>query len=499
MPPGGEVFNITTGSIDYYNGSSWISILGGLSEVLKDPTGFRYPSDIVSSYDPSARTVTLTGDLTYYVNGQKKMLVSPWTSSAHPATEGAWYLSDSGGGPSWSQVVWDLSFAQFAMVYYGTVSYGVRETHGLMSWTAHQVVHDTSGLYKVSGLGATGYLPAPDVPTDAGNMPSFSAGVVRDEDLQTSIQPLIGVTGAYTHLLVDAVNNPTMSTGNSQIVPGVSGMAAYNKQGVLTQVPSGSFSNVFDIVIPAMADSGSQLVRHVFLPGASVYSTADLARTEDYRSQRLENLPRLLTESVPANLITIKSDSSYASTNKFRIESIQPFSIQRVTAVPPAATTSAAVTGAGDQPTYSITVSNYEQAVTQLVWTTMAFLAQTAKFNYMAIFCTQSGNGNTRIGVYDSNHTLLAQTVNSTSLSNGFNVLALTSEIVLPGNSYYYFAVQSRANGARIIGYNATVNPNTPVLARMDSSNGADPLNGMSSTVTVSQSQYRLWSRLFYQ
>jgi hypothetical protein len=49
----------------------------------QDPTGFVYPADVIVSYDPVNRTITLTGPTDYWNSGLKSSLGSPWVSPAH--------------------------------------------------------------------------------------------------------------------------------------------------------------------------------------------------------------------------------------------------------------------------------------------------------------------------------------------------------------------------------------------------------------------------------
>jgi hypothetical protein len=53
---------------------------------MQNPTGLCDGSNINVSYNYTNRTITLTGDLSYYWRGVKKALTSPWTSAAHTAT-----------------------------------------------------------------------------------------------------------------------------------------------------------------------------------------------------------------------------------------------------------------------------------------------------------------------------------------------------------------------------------------------------------------------------
>lgn len=484
--------------------SGSIKVEGDLSgtpyENTKDPSGFIDGSNISISYNSTNRTMTLTGDLRYYRNGVMiTTLTSPWTSAAHGTDNGSWYLYDSGTGMAWSQTTWALSHVQCAYAYYGTTNrFGLRETHGFMPWQSHKVTHDTTGLYRTTGGNLTQgtYNVAPVSPIDTDNRPQIGSVYVQDEDLLTAVQAVAG-TGSYCLLYYNASSTPMFSLDQANIVSLTSSTASYNSAGTLTAVPSGSFSNVYTVVLPTTDDTESKKYSTLFVPGTSIYTNADLARNEDLRSLSLDGLGSLATESVITNQLTLRVDSTYTSIGTFRIESVQKvMSVRYSPVIPPS--TGGVVTNPIELQTFNVAIANYTQSVNQLIWSTFVYAGTAGKINRATVFCTQGGSGNTRVGVYNSSHQLLAQSANVTSLIAGLNNFTFSSEVTLDTGSYYYLAIQSRANGAILLGYNATVNPNDPVLARLDTNNAADPSSGMTTPISVSQSQYRVWIRAYF-
>ena len=114
-----------------------------------NPTGFINNSGITVSYNYTNRQVTLTGDLSYYWKGTKKTLTSPWTSTAHTATLGSWYLySTDGDNFTWSQTPWAFNYVMVSYVNYGASAastFATREIHGLMDVESHAEMHSQIG------------------------------------------------------------------------------------------------------------------------------------------------------------------------------------------------------------------------------------------------------------------------------------------------------------------------------------------------------------------
>jgi hypothetical protein len=278
----------------------------------QDPSGFVDGSNITISYNYSARTITLTGTLDYYWNGVKKTLTSPWTSAAHTASVGTWFLySTDGTNITWSNSTWSFNNLMVAMVYYQSTSgatFAIRETHGLMPWTAHQDFHKNIGTYLYSGGLATSYTA--NTATDAAVSPNFNAAVVADEDLQTTIPAL--TKGAYTIMRVSG-NTSVYTLAHTQpfLAPGTNLYIYVNNPstGALTAGVANRWYNVYQILVPATSDVTSQKYRMIFLAPQQTYTTLAAAQAEDTRGLWLGNLTSASAEYV------IYARISYATSN----------------------------------------------------------------------------------------------------------------------------------------------------------------------------------------
>ena len=157
--------------------------------VTKEFTGFVAPENIIVTYDPTGRTITLTGTVEGYFQGQLvTSLVSGWVSDAHGTANGSWFLYYNGTAFVWSQTPWTFDMMMIAYVYYGASDkFAIRETHGLMPWQTHKELHETVGTYFNSGGDMAGYTPASTTP--AARRPSVSATVRGLTRLQGLLPP----------------------------------------------------------------------------------------------------------------------------------------------------------------------------------------------------------------------------------------------------------------------------------------------------------------------
>ncbi|MBV5327108.1 MAG: hypothetical protein JZU65_05635 [Chlorobium sp.] len=236
----------------------------------QDPTGFINNNDIVSTYDATARTITLTGDLRYVWRGRVDSFTSPWTSPAHDTTlDTNYYLySDDGINFIWHPTVWEFSDLIISYVYYGTTNkVAAVETHGTMSWQAHEEFHTVIGTYKVSGATLGGYTAG----STTLKYPTVSSSVIKDEDLLTTLAAL--PTGAYTQLYLTGADVNAFTTGASAIVPVLTNQPYYNwfvtPNWVQTLMSNNSYMSIWLVAVPATADAGSQAYRYLWLQGQS--------------------------------------------------------------------------------------------------------------------------------------------------------------------------------------------------------------------------------------
>lgn len=296
---------------------------------MKEPTGFEDPSAIAVSYDSTTRTVTLTqsGGVVYWFRGVRYQLTSPWTSAAHTATDGPWFLSfGTAGAMSWSQTVWDLETSgPVCYVNYNTptgITFAIREVHGLLQWQAHREMHDQIGTYRRSGGTPTAGTYTLSTDTNAAITPGFDAAVVADEDLQSTISAVS--EGSYTHLRIAAGSVVAFRTAESYLTRTTGTYPNWNDPatGAETESANGDFLNVYQVLIPVTSDSGSQTYRMVFLQPQAAYSTLLAAKGEDFRSLSLGSLTAVATEFCAFTRLTFSVAAANTTVGKVKLVDI---------------------------------------------------------------------------------------------------------------------------------------------------------------------------------
>jgi len=300
-------------------------------ETLEDsgnPTGFVDNDAITVTYSYTNRTITLTGDLSYYWKGTKKTLTSPWTSSAHTATLGSWFLySIDGTNFTWSQTRWSFYDVQVSYVNYGAsaaTTFATREVHGLMDVESHIESHDNIGTYRVSGGNATAGTYALNTDTNAAITPGFDSAVIKDEDISTTIPAWI--QGTYSTMYVNSTTSS--STFNlTESFPFLFTPASYITYnnvtaGTLVTGAVNRWFNVYQILIPTTTDTDSQKYRTIFLQPQIEHTSLLSATGEDVRALNLGALPNLSPEFVFWARLTYYTGASYTTTGKVQLVSI---------------------------------------------------------------------------------------------------------------------------------------------------------------------------------
>ena len=296
---------------------------------IKSITGFVDNSAITVSYNWTNRTITLTGDLRYYWRGELKELTSPWTSSAHTATVGPWFLSTTDGTNfTLSQSVWTFDVIQVAYANYQSTeldSFALREVHGSeLSAASHRSAHYNIGTYRFENDGglATAGTYAYGTKTDAAITPGFNQGTIHDEDITSTVAAL--PEGTYTVMYVDASGNSVFDTTRTVPFLEAGSFIQVNdpSDGSLSNASSGKYYNVYDLMIPATADAGSQKYRHIFIVPQNGFSSLTDALDESVNSVDLGSLSSLSPEFVISARLTYKADASAGNTGKVTLEDI---------------------------------------------------------------------------------------------------------------------------------------------------------------------------------
>ena len=256
-------------------------------------TGFKDPDGIQIDYNYTNRTITLTGDLTYYYKGTAKSLSSPWTSSAHTNSTGTWFLySTDGDNFTWSNTIWNFTQVMVALVKRGAsaaASFAVRETHGMMDPEAHEELHEVIGTYRSSGGGITAGTYTENTATDAAVTPGFDAAVVKDEDLATTIPAW--TQGTYTTMYIGASSVSTVDVASSYpfIAAGAGNYIQVNNPttGSMTAGINNRYYNVYQMLVPAAADTDSQKYRMIMIQPQATYTSLAAAQGESINAIQL--------------------------------------------------------------------------------------------------------------------------------------------------------------------------------------------------------------------
>jgi len=238
-------------------------------QITKEPTGFSSPEDVVLSYDPITRKVTLTGTPEAYYRGKHiKELVSGWESPPHDDVDGhtyflyydgASFLWESDGAPFFTMVL-------IALVNYGTSNkYCLRECHGLMQWQSHRHLHTTIGTYKSSGGTLSGVTLLNT--TAASRRPDISVAVINDEDIPTTLPALS--SKLYTRFRLSGASTPVYTFESADIIALLVNNPYYNQfsspNWIQTLLPANTVSSVWVYAIPVTSETNSQKYRFLFV------------------------------------------------------------------------------------------------------------------------------------------------------------------------------------------------------------------------------------------
>lgn len=242
--------------------------------ITREPTGFAVPP--VLNYNSTTRTITLSGTVQAYYQGQRlTQLVSGWVSPAHPATDGLWFLYYDGTNFIWSTTPWELSTLQVAAVRWSTTGkFALTEAHGFMPWPVHQELHRTIGTYLVSGGDTGGFVLGST--TVANRRPTISSTEIADEDNPSTLATLNN--GLYTQrYLAGSGASITYNVDATDIIP-LSGSTPFYNQftgGAWQQTlfPTNAYGAVFIMAVPVTADAGSQKFRYMFIQPQTVSTT----------------------------------------------------------------------------------------------------------------------------------------------------------------------------------------------------------------------------------
>lgn len=283
-----------------------------ITNLQQEPTGFSHPENVIVTYDPTSRTVTLTGTVNAYYRGTKiSALTTGWVSDPHdPGATTGLFLYYNGTDFVWDTTPWEFTVVPICYVAYsstGTFLFAVRETHGLMQWQVHKQLHEIIGTYRQSGGLLSNYVLNSNTASD--RRPYVSATEVHDEDLETTNDPI--TSASYSQLTLSGASGiPNISSVVSDIVPLNGNIPYYNEWNgsawVQTLISNNSYMNVWLIAVPCTTDTTSQNRRFIWMQGQENYSTSASALLADTNSINFGEFNSLVPEYVVISKVTLR-------------------------------------------------------------------------------------------------------------------------------------------------------------------------------------------------
>jgi hypothetical protein len=320
-----------------------------------DSTGARL---VTLSYNATTRQVTITANSgsTFQVCccGVATTQTSPYTTTAHAATEGPWYLYWDGANFTWSQTIWDLyTVAPTSYVYWSSLLSSGTGFNELHEWYSdpglHRDNHFAIGTSLQAGGTLSGYVL--NTASDVSLQFAVAQTTINDEDLQSVLAAL--VAGSYTIWYRSGASGFwKWSTGQS--LPFLYGATPYAEinnfvagSWTLTEIDGsggGKYGTAYVMAMPALSGAHQFIV----IPGQTQYASLAAAQAEAFGSLNLGTPPFI--EFVPiAQLVFFAHHGSGGTANtalasvtqlvSSRVQSINGLTVGATGATGPAGST----------------------------------------------------------------------------------------------------------------------------------------------------------------
>ena len=283
----------------------------------KMATGFTDPENVIVTYDSTARTITLTGTVKAFYQGQEiEALVTSWVSSAHGTGSGSFFLYHDGTNFQWSSTPWDFNEVPIAYVFKnGSYQFALREPHGMvMSGESHKEAHENIGTYIGAGAGGdfSGYTLSST--TAADRRPDISALTINDEDIPTTNAQLLESSSDYTQFYLSSTDTTNVTESSVDIIALSGNQPYYNEFSGgtwgQTLMSNNYYAKIFVLATPAAADAESQRKRFLFIQPQSQQSTLVGAQAVTTADINLGELGNVLTEFAYCGEIIIRYTAS---------------------------------------------------------------------------------------------------------------------------------------------------------------------------------------------
>ena len=334
-------------SAKYYANQAAISV-NGFNNFLADtgePTGFVLggdstpPTDSELLYDYSTRTFTIQPKApatSFVVNcGTNRYVKSAAETIVHDVSSGIYLVYyNSSGVLTVTQVLptsWrDIAFVSF-ITYRPTATdtikgYITDERHGCtLDWATHQRLHFVDGAKFSSGFPLSGYTLQPSSPVTSDNQFTVGSGIFFDEDLKHVLSQLVGGTQYTVSWLVGDGSSRDYLTTNTTPYTIATNYLHYNQNNAgtwqRTEVTAGNFVNYFLVAINTATGTDNQKFRFVLSMGQNQFASLATAQANETWDTHVKG--SLLTqEIIPLYQITFRTNNSYTSSGKCRVEGV---------------------------------------------------------------------------------------------------------------------------------------------------------------------------------
>jgi len=431
-------------------------------DAMRDPTGWVNPENLSRTYDPVARTVTITTTdttLQIAINGIIRDFGSnTWTSSAHGNTAGTLYhlYSIDGVTFSWSTTIFQFYNIPVASILYvsPTKVIPLNETHGLGPWNYHKTSHWAIGTirdYATTPDGGTvnGYVLGST--TEANRRPGASAVRLLDEDLPTMVDALPD-GGPYSHLFLSSGTATDFNLGSELEIVRMSGTAPQIQNpttGAWSNLGVAKFANVYLIALPVCLGTVAQQARWLWMQGQAEYGNLGNAQAESFIDVNRANLNNLFAEFLPVAKVTIKAGATY-----FSIEGVEQLYGTRASnsGVPASAVTTASAVSF--VPVGNIASTNVQAAIAEVESDLTTLINAKAPIAHASAATTYGVGSTTNYGhvkLYTSTGTSTDGAMDRNSVTNALDLKANAANPELTGT----VLMGTAANGLRWTNYSS--------------------------------------------
>lgn len=311
------------------------------------PHGFVKRTDSTLTYNLTNRQLTISGTFTFYHKGVKYTKTAASETVTHTASIGFFCVYYNGATLTVGAVneSWDLlEHVPVAYIYYnntaattawlGPDAIVLEERHGcVMDPATHKELHmhPNMGAYAQSGFAINGTY---SVATGTGGLAACSygidAGVIGDEDLESSITALVdnaGVGAQYPVFYKIGANaewrwyNSVLPFAFSATPNPYYNLRTGGSFSLAEITTNNRYMNYYECAVPFHSSGSGTVFKFIWIMGQAIYTSLAAAQGESILSLNLAGFPS--AEVVPLRRVTVRRDSTYSTASgRARIEAI---------------------------------------------------------------------------------------------------------------------------------------------------------------------------------